>query len=190
MRLWSPRGETKPRRYRRLLKRIMKKYGAPLQHRHRWASGGISGGDERDVREVFAAARHFEVGGRLNNPGVGGEFASAVFGDGNGRCSRFFEVGEDAAEIQLSSRPGAQPIQSGAPSRARGKVYQKQRRSVALAGGGAPSRHAGSPLARNGGRAACRRASVTLTPPRRDHGRAEVRVLEPRHRADRADRLA
>ena len=31
----------------KLLKRIMKKYGAPPQHRHRWASG-IFGGDERD----------------------------------------------------------------------------------------------------------------------------------------------
>ena len=37
------------------------------------------------------------------------------FGDANGRCGAF-EV-EDAAEVQLSSRPGAQPIQSGAPSR-------------------------------------------------------------------------
>src|SRR5580693_1759926 len=37
------------------------------------------------------------------------------FGDANGGCSAF-EL-EDAAEVQLSSCPGAQPIQSGAPSR-------------------------------------------------------------------------
>jgi len=57
-----PRSETKPRALK-LLKRIMKKYGAPSQHRHRWASGTF-GGDERD--RCFAAERH-EVGGRLNN---------------------------------------------------------------------------------------------------------------------------
>jgi hypothetical protein len=37
------------------------------------------------------------------------------FDDGSGRCSSFEY--EDAAEIQFSSRPGPQPIQSGAASR-------------------------------------------------------------------------
>jgi hypothetical protein len=81
----------------KLLKRIMKIRGSS-QHRHRWASG-IFGGDERD-RCCCRAAR-----GRRSAQQSGREFASAVSPPraGDAALSKF----EDAAEVQLSSCPGA-----------------------------------------------------------------------------------
>jgi transposase-like protein len=59
----------------------------------------------------------------------GGEFAPGVSTTraGDAAVSKY----EDAAEVQLSSRPGPQPFQSGAASLTR-QIY-KQRRTAALA---------------------------------------------------------
>ena len=91
----------------KLLKRIMKKYGAPAEHRHRPASC-IFRGDERDRRRRSARGRRSAQQSR-------GEFASAVSTTRTGDAA--LSKSEDAAEVQLSSCPGAQPFQSGAPSR-------------------------------------------------------------------------
>jgi hypothetical protein len=72
------------------------------QHRHRWASG-IFGGDERD-RCCCRAAR-----GRRSAQQSRREFASAVSATRTGDAA--LSKSEDAAEVQLSSCPGAQPIQ-------------------------------------------------------------------------------
>ena len=92
----------------KLLKRIMKKLRASWQHRHRWASG-LFGGDERD-RCCCRAER-----GRRSTQQPRREFASAVSARRTGDAA--LSKSENAAEVQLNSRPGAQPIQSGAPSR-------------------------------------------------------------------------
>ena len=68
---------------------------------------------------------------------------------------------EDAAEVQLSSCPGAQPIQSGAPSRHEADL---QAETLCCLGRVARSRGIDR-RSRDGGRPAYRRASVTLTPP-------------------------
>jgi hypothetical protein len=78
------------------------------QHRRRWASG-IFGGDERD-RCCCRAAR-----GRRSAQQSRREFASALSATRTGDAA--VSKSEDAAEVQLSSCPGAQPIQSGALSR-------------------------------------------------------------------------
>ena len=91
----------------KLLKRIMKKYGQPRQHRHRRASG-LFRSDERDWRRRSAR-------GRWPAQQSGGEFAPAVSTTRAGDAA--LSKSEDAAEVQLSSCPGAQPIQSGAASR-------------------------------------------------------------------------
>ena len=90
----------------KLLKRIMKKYGPP----HSVVTDGLCSYSAA-MKEIGAADRH-EVGGRLNNRA---ENSHQPFR----RRERDAAVSklEDAAEVQLSSRPGAQPIQSGAPSR-------------------------------------------------------------------------
>jgi hypothetical protein len=68
---------------------------------------------------------------------------------------------EDAAEVQLSSLPGPQPIQSGAPSR-----HKASLQAETLCGLGRVARSRGiDRRSRDGGRAARRRASVPLTPP-------------------------
>jgi putative transposase len=91
----------------KLLKRIMKKYGSPCSV----VTDGC-GAYSAAMKEIGSADRH-EVGLRLNKSG--GELASAV------SATRASDAGlsklEDAAEVQLSSRPGPQPIQSGAASR-------------------------------------------------------------------------
>ena len=87
----------------KLLKRIMKKYGRPLQHRHRWASR-LFGGDERDRQRR-------SPGGRSSAQQSRGEFASAVSTTRTGDAA--LSKHEDAAEIQLSSRPGPQPFTWG-----------------------------------------------------------------------------
>ena len=68
---------------------------------------------------------------------------------------------EDAAEVQLSSRRGPQPIQSGAPSRHEASLQAK---TICCHCRVARSRGIDR-RSRDRGRAVCRRASVTLTPP-------------------------
>src|SRR5208283_4508212 len=87
------------------------------------------------------------------------EFASAVSATRTGDAA--LSKSEDAAEVQLSSCPGAQPIQSGAPSRHEASL---QAQTLCCVGRVAGSRGIDR-RSRDGGRAACRRASVTLTPP-------------------------
>ena len=91
----------------KLLKRIMKKYGRPRAI----VTDGLRAYSAA-MKEIGAADRH-EVGGRAQQSRR--EFASAVStaGAGDAAVSKY----EDAAEIQFSSCPGAQPIQSGAASR-------------------------------------------------------------------------
>ena len=92
----------------RLLKRIMKKYGTPrsiVTDRLRAYSAAMNEID-------FAAERH-KVGGRLNNRAENSHQPVPAPRTGDAAVSK----PEDAAEVQLSSCPGAQPIQSGAPSR-------------------------------------------------------------------------
>ena len=91
----------------KLLKRILKKYGRP----RKIVTDGLcsySAGDEGDRRRRSAR-------GWSPSQQSGGEFAPTVSttGAGDAAVSKL----EDAAEVQLSSRPGPQPIQSGAPSR-------------------------------------------------------------------------
>src|SRR6185312_5748533 len=68
---------------------------------------------------------------------------------------------EDAAEVQLRSCPGAQPVQSGAPSRHEASL---QAETLCCRGRVARSRSIDR-RSRDGGRVVYRRASVTLTPP-------------------------
>jgi hypothetical protein len=89
------------------------------QRRHRWASG-IFGGDERD-RCCSQSAR-----GRWSPQQSRGEFASAVSATRTGDAA--VSKSEDTAEVQLSSRPGPQPIQSGAPSRHEAKSTSRDAR--------------------------------------------------------------
>ena len=91
----------------KLLKRIMKRYGPAAEDRHRRASR-LSRGDER-------AGQRRSARGRWPPQQSGGEFAPAVSTarTSDAAVSKY----EDAAEVQLSSRPGPQPFQSGAPSR-------------------------------------------------------------------------
>jgi hypothetical protein len=92
----------------KVLKKIMK-YAAS-QRRHRWASG-IFGGDERD-RPCCRAAR-----GRrpAQHPA---ENSHQLFRRREQAMQRFRR--SRRAEVRLSSCPGAQPIQSGSPSRDEG----------------------------------------------------------------------
>ena len=80
---------------------------ASEDHRHRRTSR-LFRGDERGRRRRSA-------GGRPSAQQSCREFASAVSATRTGDAA--LSKSEDAAEVQLSSRPGPQPIQSGAPSR-------------------------------------------------------------------------
>ncbi len=77
------------------------------QHRHRWASG-IFGGN-KGYRRCSRPAR-----GRRSAQQSRREFASAVSATRTRDAA--FSKYEDAAEVQLSSRPGPQPFHSGAAS--------------------------------------------------------------------------
>ena len=135
-----------------LLKKIMKKYGAPRSI----ITDGLRAYSAA-MNEIGVAAERHEVGGRLNKPRR--EFASAVSATRTGDAA--LSKSEDAAEVQLSSCPGAQPIQSGAPSR-----HEASLQAETLCSLGPVARSRGiDRRSRDGGRAACRRASVTLTPP-------------------------
>ena len=91
----------------KFLKRIMKKYGRPRQivtDGLRAYSAAMKEVGNADCQEVGRGTQQSR-----------GEFASAV------STTRARNAGlskrQDVAEIQLSSRPGPQPFQSGAPSR-------------------------------------------------------------------------
>ena len=90
----------------KLLKRVMRKYALAKII----VTDGLRAyrGDERGRRRRSA-------GGRRSAQQSGGEFASAVSATRTGDAA--LSKSEDAAEVQLSSRPGPQPIQSAAPSR-------------------------------------------------------------------------
>src|SRR5208282_1340397 len=90
----------------KLLKRIMKKFGRPrtiVTDRLRAYSAAM--------KEVGNADRQ-EVGGRLNNRA---ENSHQPFRRRERAMLRFRSM--KPAEVQLNSRPGPQPFQSGAPSR-------------------------------------------------------------------------
>jgi hypothetical protein len=96
-----------------VLKKIMK-YAAS-QRRHRWASG-IFGGDERD-RPYCRAARGWPP---AQHPA---EYSHQLFRRREQAMQRFRR--SRRAEVRLSSCPGAQPIQSGSPSRDEGPPQLK-----------------------------------------------------------------
>ena len=143
----------------KLLKRIMKKYGAPRSI----VTDGLRAYPAAMNEIGVSAARH-EVGGRVNNRA---ENSHQPFRRrANGRCSAF-EVGRRCrSSAQFTPRCTTNSIRSAISSR--GKVY-KQRRSVALAEWRWP--RGIDRRSRDGDRAACRRASVTLTPPPRERKR-------------------
>ena len=89
-----------------LLKRIMKRYGQP----RKIVTDGLCSYSAA-MKEIGAADRH-EVGGRLT---IGRRISPAVSTTRAGDAA--VSKCEDAAEVQLSSRPGPQPFQSGAASR-------------------------------------------------------------------------
>ena len=91
----------------KLLKRILRKYGVPRSIVTDRLRGYCGDGRYRCCRRAARGWRSAQQSRR--------EFASAVSAArmGDAAVSKY----EDAAEIQLSSRPGPQPIQSGAPSR-------------------------------------------------------------------------
>jgi putative transposase len=132
---------------RKLLKRVMKKYPRPK----------IIVTDE--LRAYSAAMNEIGVADRQEVGQSGGELASAVSPTRAGDAA--IAKQEDAAEIQFSSRPGAQPFQSGAASRYPASL---QAETLSRVGRVAHSRGTDRRL-REGGRATCRRASVTLTLP-------------------------
>ena len=84
----------------KLLKRIMKKYGSP----HSVVTDGLCSYSAA-MKEIGAADRH-EVGSRLNNRA---ENSHQPFRRRERAMQRFRSV-EDAAEVQLSSRPDLQPF--------------------------------------------------------------------------------
>ena len=124
----------------KLLKRIMKKYGAPPQHRHRWASG-IFGGDERD-RCCCRAAR-----GWRSNSTTAQRIRISRFGDENGRCSAFEVWRRCRSSAQFTPRCTTNSIRSAISSRGK----STSRDALLPWPSGALSRHR-SPLARRGSR--------------------------------------
>ena len=91
----------------KLLKRIMKKYGRPRSI----VTDGLYSYPAA-MKEISNADRH-EVGGRLNNRAENSHQPISTTREGHAAVSKH----EDAAEVQLSSRPGPQLFQSRAPSR-------------------------------------------------------------------------
>src|SRR4029077_2456258 len=135
----------------KLLKRIMKKYGAPRSI----VTDGLRAYSAA-MNEIGVAAERHEVGGRLNNRA---ENSHQPFRRREGDAA--LSKSEDAAEVQLSSCSGAQPTQSEAPSR-----YEASLQAETLCSLGRVARSRGvDPRARGSSRPSRRRASVTLTPP-------------------------
>ena len=143
-----------------LLKRIMKKYGVPRSI----VTDGLRAysGDERD-RCCRRAARGWRSAQQSRR-----EFASAVSATRTSDAA--LSKSENAAEIQLNWCPGAQPIQSGAPSRHEASL---QAQTLCCLGRVALPRGIDR-RSRDGGRAPCRRAPVTLTPPFGEYLRAMI----------------
>ena len=139
----------------KLLKRIMKKYGAPRSI----VTDGLRAYSAA-MNEIGVAAERHEVGRRHNNRAENSHQPFRATRTGDAALSK----SEDAAEVQLSSCPGAQPIQSRAPSRHEASL---QAETLCCLGRVARSRGIDR-RSRDGDRAACRRASVTLTPPEFD----------------------
>ena len=92
----------------KLLKRIMKKYGAPRSI----VTDGLRAYSAA-MGEIGVAADRHEVGGCLNNRAENSRPAISATRTGDAALSK----SEDAAEIRFNPRSGAQPIQSGALSR-------------------------------------------------------------------------
>jgi hypothetical protein len=127
------------------------KYAAS-QRRHRWASG-IFGGDERDRPCCRAARGRRPAQHPAENP-------HQLFRRREQAMQRFRR--SRRAEVRLSSCPGAQPIQSGSPSRDEGPPQLKTLGCL-----GRVSRSRGiNRRSRDGGRAACRQAYGAFTTPR------------------------
>jgi hypothetical protein len=149
-RLWSPQGGTRLRAEGSQADH--EEIRGSSQHRHRWASG-LFGGGERDRRCCRPAQ------GWPSPQQSGGEFAPAISTTRTGDAA--LPKYEDAAEVL----PGAQPIQSGAPS-----PHEASLQAETLCCLGRVARSRGIDIdrrSRDGGRAACRRPPVTLTPPLR-----------------------
>ena len=92
----------------KLLKRIMKKYGAPRS----FVTDGLRA-YSAGMNDIGLAADRHEVGGRLNNRAENSHQPVSATRTGDAAVSK----SEDAAEVQLSPRSGPPPIQPGAPSR-------------------------------------------------------------------------
>ena len=105
----SPQNATRLRRWK-LLKRILKKYGRPRKIVTDGLCFALFRGDERGRRR--------QIGTRLVAVStIGRRNSHQPFLDDGRAGDEAVSKLEDAAEVQLSSRPGPQPIQSGAPSR-------------------------------------------------------------------------
>ena len=150
----------------KLLKRIMKKYpglraaSSPMKLR----------GVPRRVKEIGVSAD--PAGGRPSARQSGGEFASAVSAT-RARAMLRFRSREDAAEIELSSRPGAQPNCNQERHLVTRQVY-KQRRSVCAGRVARPSRRR-SPLAR--WRSPCMSTSLRYLDTAAPEGAASLKAL-------------
>ena len=129
----------------KLLKRIMKKYGAPRSI----VTDGLRAYPAA-MRDIGVAAERHEVGGRLNNRA---ENSHQRFGAANGRCSAF-EVGRRCRNsAQFTPRCTTNSIRSAISSRGK----STSRHALLPWPSGAPSRHR-SPLAR--WRSRCRSTSL------------------------------
>ncbi len=144
----------------KLLKRIMKKHAVPRTV----VTNGLRAYSAA-MNEIGVAAPRHEIAGVLNNRAENSHQPLSATRTGNAALSK----SEDAAEVQLSSRPGPQPTPSGAPSR-----HEATLQAETLCCVGRVARPRGiDRRSRDGGRATCRRASVTLTPPSRPHPSAQ-----------------
>ena len=135
----------------KLLKRIMKKYGRPLKI----VTDGLHAYSAA-MREVGNADRQ-EVGARLNNRVENSHQPFSTTRAGDATVSKH----EDAAEVQLSSRPGPQLFQSGAPSHHEASL---QAETLGRAGGVARTRGVDRRL-RAGMSRHAQTTAVTLTRP-------------------------
>src|SRR5271167_809972 len=129
----------------KLLKRIMKKYGRPRTI----VTDGLRAYSAA-MREVGNADRQ-EVGGRLNNRA---ENSHQPFRRRESHAT--VSKHEDVAEVQLSSRPGPQLFQSGAPSRHEASLQTETLRRV----GGVGRPRGVDPRLLAGSRATRRRRSL------------------------------
>src|ERR1700722_10753996 len=137
----------------KLLKQIMKKYGAPRSI----VTDGLRAYSAA-MNDIGVAAERHEVGGRLNNRA---ENSHQPFRRREGAMQRFRSL----KTLQKFSLVHAQVHNQFNQERHLSRGKSTSRDALLPWPSGAPSRHRSS--LRDGRRAACRRASVTLTPPRR-----------------------